>query len=94
MLKNWAGTSAISAASGTVVPAQVPGSPKIVSVAVHDKGFIAHFNAPAWDGGGNVLYYVCVLYRQSKNTTLPAVGTIIGNSSATLIRVDRLKTTA
>ena len=92
--ENWAGTSAISAASGTVVPAEVPGSPKVTSVPVHDKGFIARFNAPAWDGGGSILYYVLVLYQESKNTTLPAVSTIIGNSSdasTTLIRVDNLK---
>ena len=40
------------------------------------------------------MYYVLVLYQQSKNTTLPAVGTIIGNSSdasTTSIRVDNLK---
>ena len=92
--QNWAGTSAISAASGTVVPAQVPGSPRVVSVPVHDKGFIARFNAPAWDGGGKILYYVLVLYQESKNRTLPAVSTIIGNSSdasTTLIRVDNLE---
>ena len=92
--QNWAGTSAISAASGTAVPAEVPGSPKVISVPVHDKGFIARFDAPAWDGGGSILYYVLVLYQQSKNATLPAVGTVIGNSSdasTTSIRVDNLK---
>ena len=82
---NWAGDSYLSSASNSVVPAEIPGSPILRTSTVEDSGFIVYYDKPLWDGGGDILYYLLIVF-------LDGNGIILGNSTdtKTSIRVRNL----
>ncbi len=60
--KNALGTSPSSPASNAVVPANVPGAPTSVTLAVGDRTLVATWVAPASNGGSAITKYVATAY--------------------------------
>lgn len=88
---NWAGNSHLSEPSNSVVPAEIPGRPTIKRTTIEDGGFTIYYNEPSWDGGGAILYYLLIRFRDD-NYDLFTNGIVIGNSTdaRTSIRVTNL----